>query len=78
MMFCTPIAYPLSAVPDRYLTLFALNPLTGVIESFRAVILQRPAPSPTLPVVAVVMSAALLPVAYALFKRAEATIADVI
>lgn len=34
-MFATPIAYPLSAVPDRWLSLYLLNPMVGVVEGMR-------------------------------------------
>src|SRR2546430_12710181 len=44
-MFCTPVAYPLSAVPERYMTAFQLNPMTGIIETFRDVILRPGASS---------------------------------
>lgn len=33
--FLTPVLYPLSAVPERWQWLIALNPLTGVVETFR-------------------------------------------
>jgi lipopolysaccharide transport system permease protein len=39
LLFATPIIYPVSAVPDRFQWLIALNPLTGLIEAFRAVCL---------------------------------------
>ena len=38
-MYASPIVYPMSAVPARYHTLYALNPMAGVIEGFRAVLL---------------------------------------
>ncbi len=34
-MYATPIAYPASAVPDKYLWLFYLNPMAGVVEGMR-------------------------------------------
>src|SRR3982750_2062084 len=34
-MFASPVVYPLSAVPDRYRMLYVLNPMTGMIDSFR-------------------------------------------
>ncbi len=39
-MFATPIVYPLSVVPTRWRWLYELNPMVGIIESFRRVILQ--------------------------------------
>jgi lipopolysaccharide transport system permease protein len=35
-LFVTPIIYPVTFVPKRYETLLALNPLTGIVEGFRA------------------------------------------
>ena len=34
-MFVTPIAFPISAVPEQYKLLFYLNPLVGIVEGFR-------------------------------------------
>ncbi|HMH32538.1 MAG TPA: ABC transporter permease [Puia sp.] len=35
-MFATPVVYPVSLVPEKYKILFWINPLTAVIETFRA------------------------------------------
>lgn len=35
MMYGTPIIYPLSTIPDKYLPLIQANPMTPVIETFR-------------------------------------------
>lgn len=77
-MFSTPIAYPLSSIPARYRLLFELNPLTGIIEGFREAVLLHQTPAPGTMAVPVVAAALLLPLGYGLFKRAEATMADVI
>ena len=34
-MYASPVIYPLSAVPEKYRQILALNPLTGLIETFR-------------------------------------------
>lgn len=34
-MYATPIAYPASAVPEKYQMLFYLNPMAGVVEGMR-------------------------------------------
>jgi lipopolysaccharide transport system permease protein len=34
-MYLTPIAYPASLVPEKFKTIFSLNPLVGVIEGTR-------------------------------------------
>jgi len=38
-MFATPIIYPASMAPEQYRRLFALNPLTGIIEGYRVALL---------------------------------------
>lgn len=35
-LFVSPIIYPLDLIPERWQPLMALNPLTGIIEAFRA------------------------------------------
>lgn len=35
VMYATPVIYPLSAAPEKYKTLISLNPMTGLIETFR-------------------------------------------
>lgn len=35
-LFVTPIIYPVTFVPEKYRALLALNPMTGIIEGFRA------------------------------------------
>ena len=34
-LFATPVAYPSSIVPERWLPLYGLNPMAGVVEGFR-------------------------------------------
>ena len=35
MMYATPVIYPLSAAPLKYRSIIALNPMSGLIETFR-------------------------------------------
>lgn len=39
-MYVSPVVYPLSLVPERYRTLYTLNPMAGIIQTFRAVLLR--------------------------------------
>jgi lipopolysaccharide transport system permease protein len=41
-MFATPVIYPSSLMPERWRWVLAVNPLTGLIEGFRASLLGRP------------------------------------
>jgi len=39
LMYCAPVVYPTSLIPRKYQLLYALNPMVGVIEGFRAALL---------------------------------------
>ena len=76
-LFATPVIYPLSSVPFRYKPLYMLNPMVGVIENFRNVLLRGTAPDSSL-FIATAISIPLLFVSYVYFKQIETTMADVI
>jgi len=40
-MFVTPVVYPVSLVPTQWRWLLYLNPMSGLIEGFRAVFLGK-------------------------------------
>lgn len=77
-MFASPVAYPLSAVPARIRPFYELNPLVGIIENFRRVVLHGAAPDFSLLGVPLLVTAVLLPLSYIYFKHIEATAVDVI
>src|SRR5216684_5345997 len=37
-LYLTPVAYPLAAVPERFRPVFVLNPLSAIVEGFRAAV----------------------------------------
>ena len=77
-MYATPVVYPYSVVPERFAFWYSLNPMAGVVENFRRVILQHGAMNLEVLLPGVVVCLLLLPLAYLYFKTAEATMADVI
>jgi len=78
LMFASPIIYPLSVVPAAWRDWYLLNPMAGIVSSFRDILLRQSAPESHPLGVALLVTAIVLPIAYLLFKRAEATMADVI
>ena len=38
-MYLTPVVYPSSMIPEKWRLLYALNPMTGVVEGFRYALL---------------------------------------
>jgi lipopolysaccharide transport system permease protein len=77
-LFATPIAYPSSLLPQRWRTLFGINPMVGVVEGFRWALLgAKTAPGPILAVSCLVAVAILVSGAF-WFRRLEKTFADVL
>jgi lipopolysaccharide transport system permease protein len=77
-MYATPVVYPLSVVPMRFQWLYSLNPMAGVVENFRRVVLHHSAVNTAALWPGLIVACLLLPAAYVYFKTAEATMADVI
>ena len=77
-MFASPVVYPLSAVPQRFRGLYSLNPMAGIVDSFRTMVLGGSAIDWSALAVSAFISILLLPLAYIYFKHVEATMADVI
>lgn len=77
-MYASPVAYPMSIVPQRWQLLYSLNPMAGVIEGFRWALLGKHRPSLS----ALIVSAGIVVVLFAggliYFKRMERGFADVI
>jgi homopolymeric O-antigen transport system permease protein len=77
-LYLTPVAYPLALVPSRFRPLFVLNPLSAIVEGFRAsVVFNRP-PDWALTGVAAAMIVAVFASAFYMFKRMDKYFADVI
>jgi len=76
-MFASPVIYPSSQVPEPWRQLLMLNPLTGIIEGFRAALVGGTVDH-TGTLISVVMTLALLAVSFYLFRRIEETFADLI
>ena len=73
--FATPVAYASDVVPDKWQSLFRLNPMVGVIEGFRWTVLGIE-PSLTAIGIAVVMAIIGCITALLVFGHLEATFAD--
>jgi lipopolysaccharide transport system permease protein len=77
-IFVSPVIYPLNVVPEPWRPVYLLNPMAGVIQSFRDVLLRGERPDSVPLAFAIGVTAVVLPLAYLFFKRAEATMADVV
>jgi lipopolysaccharide transport system permease protein len=91
LMYASPVIYPLHLVKEKLLvqraagdwsealyTLYTLNPLAGIIESFQNVVLRGTPPDFSALLPGAILVGFALPTSYLVFKRAEAYFADVI
>ena len=76
-MFATPVIYPARSIPEKWLWLIQLNPLTGLIEGFRAAYLGQAFDMAALGS-SVGISLVLLLAGVAYFERVERRFADII
>jgi len=77
-MFTVPVVYSLEAIPVRLRTLYLLDPVAGLIDSFRRVVIDGTAPDFRTLTFSGAIVIVCLPLAYAFFKSSEATMADLI
>jgi lipopolysaccharide transport system permease protein len=77
-LFVSPVAYPLSVVPEKWRLIYSLNPITGIIAGFRWTLLGSEMPSLIPLVASIVIVFGLLWGGILFFKRMENTFADVV
>lgn len=74
-LFVTPVAYSASLVPERWRAVYALNPMTTVVDGFRAALLGTPGPGAAA-VVSIVAVCGVLAGGLWYFRSVEGTIVD--
>ena len=78
LMYTTPVIYPVSMVPERFHLIYALNPMVGVIEGFRAALLATtPMPWDLIGMSSITAVLLVISGAY-FFRRKEQLFADVV
>ena len=77
-LYLTPVAYPLSAVSPKFRPLFVLNPLSAVVEGFRASLVFGRAPEWPLVLTSTALALGVFVAGFVLFKRMDKYFADVI
>jgi lipopolysaccharide transport system permease protein len=78
LLFMTPIIYPSSAFPERFRWLLGLNPLSGLIETFRYAIVPSYSVHWDVLGLSLAITAALLIIGVIYFTRTEKAFADII
>lgn len=75
--YASPIIYPVSTVPEWLRPLYFLNPMAGILEGYRNILLFQQPPSPWIWLSAA-MSLVALVAGYWFFKRVEFLFADLV
>jgi lipopolysaccharide transport system permease protein len=78
LLYISPVAYSVDAVPDNVRTLFALNPLVGVLEGFRWCLVEGQPLHISYAVYSAVAGVVLFLVGGLSFRRMERKFADVV
>lgn len=76
-LFATPIVYPMSVVPPQWRALVMVNPMAGVVETFRRSLFGQPVPAMPL-LWAAVLGVFLILTGSVYFRRIERMVADVV
>ncbi len=77
-MYLTPVAYPSSMIPAEWQVIYALNPMTGVVEGFRWALLGTGQPPGIMTLVSSITAVVLLISGMFYFKRMERLFADMV
>ena len=75
-LLLTPVAYASAVVPERYRSLYALNPLVALFDGARAALLQGRSPDPATLLSPLAVGVGLLAVGGLLFHYAEPFFAE--
>jgi ABC-type polysaccharide/polyol phosphate export permease len=76
--FASPIFYPASKVPIEFRPWARWNPLTGIVEGYRSVLLMGQPPSPELFLPACLVSFSILLLGWICFRRLQGIVVDLL
>jgi ABC-2 type transport system permease protein len=71
LMYCTPIFYPISALPDSAVNLIRVNPLYHIIKMFRKIVMEGQAPTLKEHLICLAFAMLLLAVGLIIFKKKQ-------
>ena len=77
-LFVTPIIYPISILPEKYKTIIALNPMTGIIEAFRSTVIPNKQLDLWLLLYSVIASLLIFLLGLIYFRKTEKEFADLV
>jgi len=78
LLYVSPVAYSVDAIPAHLRTVYSLNPLVGVFEGFRWCLISTGHFRPLLTLYSAATATIVLLLGLLFFRRAERTFADVV
>ena len=78
LLFVTPIIYPISIVPEKYRIFILLNPLTGIIDTFRCIVIQNKPVDFSALGISISVIIILLLIGLSVFQNTEKRFADLV
>ena len=75
-MYASPVAYPSSLIPSGWRWLYGLNPMAGIIDTFRWALIGGPAPDPAILATSAAVTFTALVLALVFFERRQRAFAD--
>lgn len=75
-MYLSPVAYPTSLVPTEWRWLYGLNPMAGIIDTFRWTLIGGPSPDPAILIPSFITTITALSLAVVFFERRQRSFAD--
>lgn len=76
-MYMSPIVYPLSLVPEKYVFIYKLNPMVGIIEGYRSALFGYPFETMII-LWSTACSVAIFALGYWVFKKSEKVFSDIV
>jgi len=77
-MLATPVMYSLHSVPERWRSWYMLNPMVGIVDGFRGILVQTRAPDPALLGCSMLGILVVWIIAWPLFRFTSQYFADVL
>ncbi len=74
--FAAPIIYPLSIIPEKYVWIIKLNPMTSIIDTLRGTVIYSTSPVPGDVMFIIASALAVLVIGYSIFLRFEPGFAE--
>jgi lipopolysaccharide transport system permease protein len=78
ILYISPVAYSIAAIPEKWRFLYSLNPLVGILEGFRWALVAGEDLRPAWAAYSAVISVVVLALGAVVFARMERKFADVV